>query len=151
MWHPLYASFLGIQEFFYPCFYEFHSNRSFRVRLGTNYSEWCYFQDGIPQGSILSVTSFAVAISSIVFTVHAPVSASLFLDDFAIYCSFSSISVIERQFQLVLNKLFLWSTTHGFTFSTLKSCCMHFCWKYSVYCDPTLWLVDAVLSFCGLN
>ena len=54
-----------------------------------------------------------------VSTVCAPVSASLFVDGFAIYCSSSRIIVIERQLELVLNKLFLWSTTHGFTLSNL--------------------------------
>ena len=126
---------------------EFLSNRYFRVRLGMTYSDRCYFENGVPQGLILSVTLFADAINSIFSTVRAPVSASLFFDGFAIYCSSSCISVIERQLLLVLNKLFLWSTTHGFTFSTLKSCCMHFCRKYSVHCDPTLRLGDAVLPF----
>ena len=59
---------------------EFLSNRTFRVCLGTTYSERCYFEIGIPQGSILSVTLFAVATNSIVSTVHAPVSASLFVE-----------------------------------------------------------------------
>ena len=61
---------------------EFLSNRSFRVRLGTTCSEWCYFENGFAQGSILSVSVFAVAINSIVSTVRAPVSASLCVDDF---------------------------------------------------------------------
>ena len=126
---------------------EFISNRSFSVCLGKTYSERCYFVNGVPQGSTLSVTLFAVPINSIVSTVRAPVSASLFVDDFAIYCSSSRISVIGRQLQLVLNKLFLRSTTHGFTFFTLKLCCMHFCQKYSVHCDPTLHLGDAALAF----
>ena len=57
---------------------EFLSNQSFRVRLGTTYSERCYFENGVPQGSILSATLFAVAINNIFSTVRAPISASFF-------------------------------------------------------------------------
>ena len=66
---------------------------------------------------------------------------------FAIYYSLFRISVIETHLQLVLNKLFLWRTADGFTFSTLKSCCMYICRKYLVHCEPKLRLGDAVLHF----
>ena len=127
--------------------HEFLSNRSFKVRLWTTYIEQYYFLNGISQGSILSVTLFAIAVNSIVSIVRTLVSASLFVENFAIYCSSSKISVTERQLQFVLNKLFLWSTALGFTFSALKPCCMHFCWKYSIHCDPySVW----VMRFCLL-
>ena len=55
--------------------------------------------------------------------------------------------VIERQLQLVLNILFLWSIQHGFTFSSTKTKCIHFCRKYTLHTDPTLCLGDDVLPF----
>ena len=69
----------------------------FRVHLGATYSERSYFENGVPRGSILSVSLFAIAINIIGSTVRAPVPAPLLVDDFAIYCFSSRISVIERQ------------------------------------------------------
>ena len=49
-----------------PLFIEqFLSNRSFRVKLGKTYSEECILENGIPQGSILSGTLFAIAITAL--------------------------------------------------------------------------------------
>ncbi len=93
-----------------------------------------------PQGSVLSVTLFAIAINSIASVVREPVKTSLFVDDFAIFCSSSSISVIQRQLQLVFNKLYEWSMSSGFKFSPTKCTGVHFCRIYHLHSDPILYL-----------
>ncbi len=105
----------------------FLSSRYFRVRLGDRVSASHHLENGVPQGLILSVTLFAIVINSIASIIREPVKASLFVDDFAIFCSSKSIQVIERQLQLVLNKLQEWSDATGFKFSASKTNCMHFC------------------------
>ena len=125
----------------------FLRNRSFRVRVGDVLSSRHTFDNGVPQGSVLSVTLFAIAINSIVDSVRSPVQSSLFVDDFAIYCSSSSISVIERLLQLVLNCLHQCSCQTGFVFSLTKTCCMHFCRRYSLHLDPVLYLGESPLPF----
>ncbi len=125
----------------------FLSDRSFRVRIGDKLSNSHPLENGIPQGSVLSVTLFAIAINSIASVVREPVKASLFVDDFAIFCSSSSISVIQRQLQLVLNKLHEWSMSTGFKFSPTKCTGVHFCRIYHLHSDPILYLGGNQLPF----
>ena len=116
------------------------TNRVFRVRVGTTLSNLHYQENGVPQGSTLSVILFIIAINSITEIVRPPIHSSLFVDDFAIYCTSTNIEVIERQLQLALNRLSKWSNTTGFTFSANKTCCVHFCRKYKSHRDPNLFL-----------
>ena len=125
----------------------FLSNRSFRIRLGRIMSDSHPLENGVPQGSVLSVTLFAIAINGIVSAVREPVKASLFVDDFAIYCSSRNISMAQRQLQLVLNRLQEWSQNTGFNFSLTKTCAMHFCRIYNLHNDPELFLGGHQLPF----
>ena len=65
----------------------FLSNRVFRVRLGSIYSDMYEQEMGVPQGSILSVTLFILKINSIADVIPASFEKSLFVDDFSITCS----------------------------------------------------------------
>jgi hypothetical protein len=94
----------------------FMANRRFRVRLGTVLSPPRIQENGVPQGSVLSVTLFAIAINGITSRVHRPVQCSLYVDDFAIYHRSQSLPAIERQLQLNINRLSLWSRENGFKF-----------------------------------
>ncbi len=122
-------------------------NRSFRVRVGDRLSRSHPLENGIPQGSVLTVTLFAIAINDIASTVREPVKASLFVDDFAIFCSSSSISVIQRQLQIVLNKLHERSISTGFKFSASKCTCLHVCRIYHLHSNPVLYLGGNHLPF----
>ena len=61
----------------------FLSDRLIKVSVGNNLSSF-KVEEGIPQGSVLGVTCFAVAINSVVSEISRPVRASLFVDDLAI-------------------------------------------------------------------
>ena len=95
---------------------------------------------GVPQGSILSVTLFALKINSIVKSVSPGVECSLYVDDFLICYLSKFVHIIERHLQQTLNKLQHWVDTNGFKFSETKTVCMHFCRLRKVHPDPVLLL-----------
>ena len=65
----------------------FLSDKSIKVRVGNTLSSPFKLEEGVPQGSVLSVTCFAVAINSVISKISSSVRASLFVDDLAIYCT----------------------------------------------------------------
>ena len=123
-----------IEKFLHP--------RFFQVRIGSTLSNDVFQEQGVPQGSILSVTLFAIKINSIVECLTKEIGASLYVDDFQICFSGKNMSTIERQLQLCLNKLDTWSNENGFKFSTSKTVCVHFCRKRGQDRDPKLYLCD---------
>ena len=82
---------------------------------------------GVPQGSVLSVTLFALKINSIVKAKSI------------VYRS-KYIHIIERHLQRSLNMLSHWADTNGFKFSSSKTVCMPFCRLRSAHPNPELTL-----------
>ena len=99
----------------------FLKDRSFKVRVGSTFSDSHLQQMGVPQGSILSVTLFSVKINSITQCLKPGIDCSLYVDDFQLCYRSSNMSIIERQLQLCLNKLQQWATDNGFRFSKTKT------------------------------
>ena len=60
----------------------FLSDRHFNVKVGSTTSDTFNQEEGVPQGSILSVTLFSIKINNIVKT--PGIDCSLFVDDFVI-------------------------------------------------------------------
>ena len=118
----------------------FVKDRSFKVRVGSTFSDSHLQEMGVPQGSILSVTLFSVKINSITQCLKPGVDCLLYVDDFQICYRSSNMSIIERQLQLCLNKLQQWATDNGFRFSKTKTLCMHICQKRGLHLDPQLFL-----------
>ena len=84
---------------------DFLSDRYFKVCVGNIYSDPYSQKEGVPQGSILSVTLFSLKINSIVSCLLPDIKCSLYVDDLAIYYSSSHIPSIERKLQQSLNRL----------------------------------------------
>ena len=76
---------MGIRGHMIQFINSFLNDRFIKVRVGNTISSAYELEEGVPQGSVLSVTCFAVAINSIVESVYAPVRAALFVDDLSIY------------------------------------------------------------------
>ena len=91
---------------------------------------------GVPQGSLLSVTLFALKMNSIVSTLSPDVECSLYVDDFLICYRSKYVHIIERHLQRCLNKLQEWADTNAFRFSESKTVCMHFCRLRKQHADP---------------
>jgi ribonuclease HI len=117
---------------------QFLTTRVFQVRLGTTLSS-LYPQDlGVPQGSVLSVTLFSVAINSVVRCIPASVDSLLYVDDLTIYVVSKQQSFAERRIQQALDRLAEWSSKTGFQFSASKSICVHFHRQRGLFHAPSL-------------
>ena len=55
-------------------------------------------EQGVPQGSILSVTLFSIKINDIVKNINPGVDCSLYVDDFLMCYRSKNMHTIERQF-----------------------------------------------------
>ncbi|GFU28328.1 probable RNA-directed DNA polymerase from transposon X-element [Trichonephila clavipes] len=116
--------------------------RTFRVRLGGTLSAPFTQAEGVPQGSILSVTLFICHISSILNILSPSIQASLYVDDLQISCEGSDMRMIERQLQTAVNNILKWCDTNGHSISASKSCCVHFCRKRGIHPDPEIRIRD---------
>ena len=128
---------------------DFLSDRYFKVRVGNIYSDPYSQEEGVPQGSILSVTLFSLKINSIVSCLLPDIKCSLYVDDLAIYYSSSHMPSIERRLQQSLNRLGRWCDENGFKFSPTKTMCVHFCQLRKLHLDPELYLNGTQIPIIG--
>ncbi|GBM83506.1 putative RNA-directed DNA polymerase from transposon X-element [Araneus ventricosus] len=124
---------------------EFLKQRYFRVRLGNTYSDVYCQEEGVPQGSVLSVTLFILKINSILSVLPSSIQKSLYVDDLQISCSGRDMRFVERQLQTAVNNMVTWSNRNGFTFSTQKTFGVHFC-RRLLHPDPELFIQDTPLT-----
>ena len=118
----------------------FLQDRSFKVQIGSTFSDSHPQEMGVPQCSTLSVILFSVKINSITQCLKPGVDCLLYVDDFQVCYISSNMSIIEHQLQLCLNKLQQWATDNGFQFSKTKTVCMHICQKRGLHLDPQLFV-----------
>ena len=118
----------------------FLKDREFQVRLGNTVSDPHDQEQGVPQGSILSVTLFNIKINNITKCLNTGTDCSLFVDDFLICFRSKNMNTIERHLQICLNRVQKWATENGFKFSKTKTNCVHFCNNRGFHPDPELFL-----------
>ena len=118
----------------------FLRNRLFNVHVGSTMSTVKMQEEGVPQGSVLSVTLFALAMNGIAKVITNNILYTLFVDDLSVSFSAPQMTVAERQLQLCINKLDKWADERGFKFSTTKTVVVHFCRIRGVHPDPDLYL-----------
>ena len=98
----------------------FLTNRSFKVKVRHTLSSSFETENGLPQGSSLSVTLFLIAINDINTYIKSPVKTILYADDCSIYCSGSNIKTTSSLIQTAINNVIQWSIETGFKFSPSK-------------------------------
>ena len=125
----------------------FLSDRYIRVRVGNTLSSSYELEEGVPQGSVLSVTCFAVATDSIVESVSAPLKALLFVDDFAIYVTTYDAVSACNYLQKSINAISKWADEHGFRFSSSKTVAVRFTRSTRNEIIPNLKLRDTLIPF----
>ena len=108
---------------------EFLKERFFRVKVDNVLSDEQVQENGVPQGSVLSVLLFAVKINSLAKelpTNDPGFLISLFVDDLQISFRHSDPNVIKVKLQNSLDKIHNWSEKNGFKFSSTKTQLLHF-------------------------
>ena len=118
----------------------FISSHLFQVRVGSTLSDVMSQEEGVPQGSVLSVSLFALAINGIASVIPPGVLSALFVDDLSISFHAAKLAMAERKLQLCINRIVEWADKNGFKFSSSKSVVVHFCRIRNLHPDPDLYL-----------
>ena len=124
----------------------FLKNRYFKVRVGNTLSNFKIQEEGVPQGSVLSVTLFALSINGIASVIPSDILFTLFVDDLSLSFAAAKMAVAERKLQLTIDKVVKWASERGFSFSSSKTVVMHFCRIRGVHPDPDLFLSGQRIS-----
>ena len=120
----------------------FLSDRQFRVRIGSTFSNLYKQEEGVPQGSILSVILFNIKFNSITRCLTSGIDGYLYVDDFCITSRSKYTRTAERQLQQCINKITHWANTNRFKISKSKTRCVHFCQLRKMHNDPFIKLEE---------
>ncbi|GFU73449.1 putative RNA-directed DNA polymerase from transposon X-element [Trichonephila clavipes] len=124
------------------CFYKtFRPPRYFHVCIGHSSSHEFMQDQGVPQGSVLSVTLFNIHMSSILNHLPPSVRGMLYVDDLQISCQGSDMRLIERKLQTTVNRFVKRCDQNGHTFSPCKRSYVHFCRKRNLHRDPFIHII----------
>lgn len=127
----------------------FLRKRFFQVRVGNVLSDNFTQDEGVPQGSVLSVILFIIKINGIIKQLPPYVHGSLFVDDFQIHCAGEDMNFITRQMQLAVNNINNWTKKNGFVISKEKTVGMHFCRRRGLHLDPKILLETRRIPMIG--
>ena len=120
----------------------FLSDRQFRVRIGSTFSNLYNQEERVPLGSILSVTLFNIKINSITMCLTPGIGGYLYVGDFCITSRSKYMRTAERHLQQCINEITQWTNTNGFKISKCKTRCVHFCQLRKMHNDPLIKLED---------
>ena len=133
------------------------SDRLIRVQVGMEISCEMIQEEGVPQGGVMSVILFTVAMNSVVNRISRvpTVRISLFVDDLAIYCTTQSSDTARNHLQKAVNHAVVWAQEWGFTFSPKKTVAVHFTRRKSqatphILLDGALLLYEDKVKFLGM-
>jgi len=124
----------------------FLKNRTIQVKAHNELSNIYLTENGLPQGSVISVTMFLLAINNIFKEILIPTKHLLFANDCHIYCSGQNIKTMMEILQQALNILQNWSNKTGFKFSPGKSQCI--CFHVRKTENLKLCLNNSKIPFC---
>jgi hypothetical protein len=99
----------------------FLSHRTFQVKTSNNLSDSFCQENGVPQGSTISVALFLIAINDITEERNSPCIPMLYADDFTLICRSTNFALIQQFIQNSTNKLMSLSKLSGFRFSSSKT------------------------------
>ena len=136
----------GINGKMFQFLQNFLNNRTIQVKAHNKLSNSYLTENGLPQGSVINVTMFLLAINNIFKEIPKPIKHLLFADDCHIYCSGQDIKITVEILQQALNTLQSWSNKTGFKFSPGKSQCISF--HTRTIGNHKLFLKDSEIPFC---
>lgn len=77
----------------------FLQNRKIQVKVNGILSENTSIRNGVPQGSVISVTLFIMAINSLAKCITLPVKACMFADDVTIFCKGKNVLTTQKYYK----------------------------------------------------
>jgi len=107
------------------------SRRTFQVRLGSSLSTTKTLGNGIPQGSVLSLILFTIAINDLPKSISTP--SALYAEDCYFWESCSNIKQLYHLCHTSLNKIAPWCRKWGFRASSSKSAAVLFTTKRKAF------------------
>jgi len=93
----------------------------FRVKLGNVLSTQLDIENGLSQGSSISVTLFLITINDIFNKIQSSIKSTLFADDCNIYNKGENVITTVALLQTALKSLSQWSSVTGLMFSPTKT------------------------------
>ena len=90
---------MGIRGHIAMYIINFLTNRECQVNVGNVLSQTFVQEQGTPHGSVLSCTLFMIATNNIAVNLPQPVSATMYVDDLAIYLTANSLATAQRLLQ----------------------------------------------------
>ena len=100
---------------------EFMRDRKFQVRVGNKLSSVHNLDLGVPQGSVLSVKLFLIAVNTVIRFIPDTISRSIYVDDFRLSIAVEDLARAKRAFDGVCKKLQVWMKVTGFRISLTKT------------------------------
>ena len=116
----------------------FLSDRQFRVRIGSTFSNLYKQEEGVLQGSILSVILFNIKINNITKCLTPEIDGYLYVHDFCITARSKYMRTAERQLQQCIHKIIHWANTNRFKIFKNKTRCVQFCQLRKMHNDPLI-------------
>lgn len=105
----------------------FLRDRTFSVSIGATRSQRRTIENGVPQGSILSVTLFLIAMNSIFDNATRNAEIFLYADDIVILVSCTKLKIVRRYMCSAVSAIALWARNTGFRIAPTKSSVLHAC------------------------
>lgn len=116
----------------------FMSNRKIKCRVSNCYSEQYPNQNGIPQGSPISVILFLISYNKLanIIHLHKNLNFIAYADDFHILIKFHKYQKnIQHNLDLLFSKINEWCASSGASLSTNKCKHLHICKKHHCQCS----------------
>ena len=135
---------------------EFLKYRRFCIAVHWSLSGECAQEAGVPQGSILPVTLFAIKINSLVMVIPPKIHSSPFVGDVQVAYSDYDIQKVLKRLQHTVNRMSAWANTNAFKFSIARTRCIVFHPKQNYPLALTLHMnghllpVRSLMKFHGL-
>lgn len=107
--------------------FNFLQDRTARVSFAGNLSKTTKQENGVPQGSVLSVSLFLLVMNSVFTVVPKNVHVLLYADDIVIITTGKRVGFLRRRLQKAVHSIEQWAINIGFDLSPTKSTTMHCC------------------------
>ena len=118
---------MGLRGYLPKYIAQFLKTREFEVKVRNFITDSHIQQNGVPQGSVLAVTLFAIKINSLAAVIpNTHFLSSLYVDDLQVGMRHVNLGIIEGEMQKCLVNIRQWTAENGFRFSVIKTKAVHF-------------------------